>query len=92
MPRAVKHFIFEALGSQVGQQRAMADHLDVQSATLGAQVSPKKMPKGATLNNFLASFFGSHSERTFGGFQTQNCSQNVAQNETLAQMADLAQV
>ena len=46
MPRAVKHCIFEALGGQVGQQRAMADHLDVQSATLGAPSQPQENAEG----------------------------------------------
>ena len=56
------------------------------------QVRPRGCQKKTNFENFLVPFFGSHSERTFGGFQTRNGPQNVTQNGALAEMADLAQM
>ena len=56
------------------------------------QVSPRGCQKKTNAEDFLAPFFGSRSECTFGGFQTRNGSQNVTQNGALAELADFAQV
>jgi len=45
VPRMLKIGAFEGLGGQVGHQRAMTDHLDVQDTTIGAPSGPKKVPK-----------------------------------------------
>ena len=57
MPRAVKNCMFEALGTQVGQQRAMADHLDVQSATLGAPSQPQENTEGGHIEQLVGIVF-----------------------------------
>ena len=45
MARTLKIGAFESLGGQVGHQRAMTDHLDVQDTTIVAPSGSKKVPK-----------------------------------------------
>ena len=45
VPRTLKIGAFESLGGQVGHQRAMTNHLDIQDTTVGAPSEPKKVPK-----------------------------------------------
>ena len=76
----------------MGQEHVIAAHLDGEGKAFSAQVRPRGCQKNTNLEDFLVPFFGSHSECTFGGFQTRNGTQNVTQNGALAEMADLAQM
>ena len=89
VPKASQNGAFEALG---GQEHVIAAHLDGEARHAAPQVSPRGCQKKTNAEDFLAPFFGSRSECTFGGFQTRNGSQNVTQNGALAELADLAQV
>ena len=71
VPKASQNGAFEDFGGQVGQEHVIAAHLDGEGTAFSApSVRPRGCQKKTNFEDFLVFFFGSHSERTFGGFQT----------------------
>ena len=57
VPKAYKNDTFEALGGQVGQENAIATHLDGEGKAFSAPSEPKRVPKKDKCLRHVGAFF-----------------------------------